>query len=258
MINRFFQKDRVIIVAGPCAVESLEQLLATGEVIKSLGLTFFRGGAFKPRTSPYSFQGLEEEGLKLLSEVKKRFGFKIVTELTDADYLDLMLKYVDIIQIGARNMDNYSLLKKVGQATARNQKPVLLKRSFAATVEEWLLASEYITSAGNQNVILCERGIRTFEKATRFTLDLNAVPVVKKLTRLPILVDASHGTGHAEFVMPLSRAAVAAGADGIMVEVHPNPRQALCDGAQSLDLKEFRVLFDEVKKIATALNKRVV
>lgn len=248
----------MVVVSGPCAVESYEQLLETGKAIKDLGLTFFRGGAFKPRTSPYSFQGLEEEGLKLLSKIKEKFGFKIVTELTDADYLDLMLKYVDVIQIGARNMDNYSLLKKVGQATAEDQRPVLLKRSFAATIEEWLLASEYITSAGNQNVILCERGIRTFEKATRFTLDLNAVPVVKKLSRLPILVDASHGTGHTEFVIPLSRAAVAAGADGIMVEVHPNPRQALCDGAQSLDLKEFKILFREVKKIARALNKEVV
>lgn len=258
MRSKFFQKDQFVVVSGPCAVESLEQLLATGEVVKSLGLTFFRGGAFKPRTSPYSFQGLEEEGLRLLSLVKKKFGLKIVTELTDTDYLDLMLKYVDIIQIGARNMDNYSLLKKVGQATAADQRPVLLKRSFAATIEEWLLASEYIISAGNQNVILCERGIRTFEKATRFTLDLNAVPVVKKLTRLPILVDASHGTGHAEFVIPLSRAAAAVGADGIMVEIHPNPRQALCDGTQSLNLKEFKVLLKEVKKIARALNKRVV
>lgn len=258
MKNKFFQKDQVVIVSGPCAVESLEQLLATGEVVKSLGLTFFRGGAFKPRTSPYSFQGLEEEGLKLLNQVKKKFGFKIVTELTDTDYLDLMLKYVDVIQIGARNMDNYSLLKKVGRATAKDQRPVLLKRSFAATIEEWLLASEYITSAGNHNVILCERGIRTFEKATRFTLDINAVPVVKKLSNLPIIVDTSHGTGHAEFVIPLSRAAVAAGADGIMVEVHPNPRQALCDGAQSLDLEEFKVLVKEVSKIAKTLGKKVI
>lgn len=258
MKNRFFQKDHFAIVAGPCAVETREQLLKTGEAVKKANLTFFRGGAFKPRTSPYSFQGLEEEGLKLLAEVKKKFGLKIVTELIDTEYLDLLLKYVDVIQIGARNMDNYSLLKKVGRATAADKRPVLLKRGFSATIEEWLLASEYITLAGNPNVILCERGIRTFERATRFTLDLNAVPVVKKLSNLPIIVDVSHGTGHAEFVIPLSRAAVAVGADGLMVEVHPNPRQALCDGAQSLNLKELENLVKQVRKIAKILDKKVV
>ncbi len=257
MKSNFFPESQFVIIAGPCAVENLQQLLKTGEAIKKQGLTFFRGGAFKPRTSPYSFQGLEEEGLKLLNEVKKKFGLKIVTELIDTEYLELILQYADVIQIGARNMDNYSLLKKVGKATAGNHRPVLLKRGFSATIEEWLLASEYITSAGNPRVVLCERGIRTFERATRFTLDLNAVPVVKKLSKLPIIVDVSHGTGHSDFIIPLARAAVAVGADGLMVEVHPDPRRALCDGAQSLDLKEFEVLVAEVRKIAKTLKKQL-
>ncbi|HDP69668.1 MAG TPA: 3-deoxy-7-phosphoheptulonate synthase [Actinobacteria bacterium] len=252
-----FDQKKVFIIAGPCAIENKEQLFEVAEAVKKAGIKYLRGGAYKPRTSPYSFQGLEEDGLKYLSEVGKRFGLKTVTEVTDSDIAELVAKHVDVLQVGARNMDNYSLLKKLGKLTAKDKKPVLLKRGFSATIEEWLLASEYITSAGNPNVILCERGIRTFETATRFTLDLSAVPVVKKLSTHPIIVDASHSTGHADMVIPMSRAAVAAGADGIMVEVHPNPKKALCDGAQSLTPIELEQLIKELKPIAKALGKEL-
>jgi 3-deoxy-7-phosphoheptulonate synthase len=253
-----FSEGKVTVIAGPCAVETREQVLRTAEALSSLGIKILRGGAYKPRTSPYTFQGLEEEGLKILSEAGKKFNLLTVTEVTDTEFLPLILKYVDIIQIGARNMDNYALLKKVGKETARDGRWVLLKRGFAATIKEWLLAAEYITSAGNQNVVLCERGVRTFETSTRFTLDLNAIPIVKKLSSHPVIVDPSHGTGHADMVIPMSRAAIAAGADGIMVEVHPEPRKALCDGAQSLDLKSLSQLKEEIKKVAGALGKEVV
>jgi 3-deoxy-7-phosphoheptulonate synthase len=253
-----FSERKVTVIAGPCAVETREQVLRTAEALSSLGIKILRGGAYKPRTSPYTFQGLEEEGLKILSEAGKKFNLLTVTEVTDTEFLSLILKYVDIIQIGARNMDNYALLKKVGKETARDGRWVLLKRGFAATIKEWLLAAEYITSAGNQNVVLCERGVRTFETSTRFTLDLNAIPIVKKLSSHPVIVDPSHGTGHADMVIPMSRAAIAAGADGIMVEVHPEPRKALCDGAQSLDLKSLSQLKEEIKKVARALGKEVV
>ncbi len=253
-----FSEGKVTVIAGPCAVETREQVLRTAEALSSLGIKILRGGAYKPRTSPYTFQGLEEEGLKILSEAGKKFNLLTVTEVTDTEFLPLILKYVDIIQIGARNMDNYALLKKVGKETARDGRWVLLKRGFAATIKEWLLAAEYITSAGNQNVVLCERGVRTFETSTRFTLDLNAIPIVKKLSSHPVIVDPSHGTGHADMVIPMSRAAIAAGADGIMVEVHPEPRKALCDGAQSLDLKSLSQLKEEIKKVARALGKEVV
>ncbi|MDI6800271.1 MAG: 3-deoxy-7-phosphoheptulonate synthase [Actinomycetota bacterium] len=252
-----FSKDKVVIIAGPCAIESRKQLLEVAESVQKAGVKFLRGGAYKPRTSPYSFQGLEEEGLKYIAEAGVKFGLKTVTEVVDPELATLVADHVDVLQVGARNMDNYALLKKIGKVTAENHKMVLLKRGFASTIEEWLLASEYITSAGNPNVILCERGIRTFETATRFTLDLNAVPLIKKLSSHPIIVDTCHSTGHADMVIPMSRAAIAAGADGIMVEVHPNPKKALCDGAQSLTSSELLDLIEELKPIAAALGKEV-
>ncbi|MDO8886001.1 3-deoxy-7-phosphoheptulonate synthase [Candidatus Oleimmundimicrobium sp.] len=252
-----FNSKKVVVIAGPCAIESKEQLLEVAKAVKEAGIKYLRGGAYKPRSSPYSFQGLGEEGLKYLSEAGKRFGLTTITEVTDSELAELVAKYVDVLQVGARNMDNYSLLKKLGKITALNKKTVLLKRGFSAKIEEWLLAAEYITSAGNPNVVLCERGIRTFETATRFTLDLNAVPVVKKLSTHPIVVDTSHSTGHADMVIPMSRAAVAAGADGIMVEVHPNPKKALCDGAQSLTPIELEQLIKEIRPVAKALGKDI-
>lgn len=250
-----FEPDKVIVIAGPCAIESKEQLFKTAEAVKQADIKILRAGAYKPRTSPYTFQGMEEEGLKLLAEAGDRFDLMTVTEVVDTEHLPLVLRYADIVQVGARNMDNYALLKKVGTETAKDQRWVMLKRSFAATIEEWLLATEYITSAGNLNVFLCERGIRTFETATRFTLDLNAVPIVKKLSNHPIIVDAAHSTGHADMVIPMSRAAVAAGADGIMVEVHPNPPKALCDGAQSLTFSQLSQLVNEIEPVARAVHK---
>lgn len=250
-----FEENKILVIAGPCAIESREQLFETAEAVKEAGLKILRAGAYKPRSSPYTFQGLEEEGLKLLAEAARRFDLMTVTEAVDTDHLSLVLKYADIVQIGARNMDNYALLKRIGKDTAKEQRWVMLKRGFAATIEEWLLATEYITSAGNPNVFLCERGIRTFETATRFTLDLNAVPVVKKLSNHPIIVDTSHSTGHADMVIPMSRAAVAAGADGVMVEVHPNPPKALCDGAQSLTFTQLTQLIEELAPIAHAVKK---
>ncbi len=245
------------IISGPCAVESREQVMEVAKTISGLGLTYMRGGAFKPRTSPYSFQGLEEEGLKYLTDATKQYGLKAVTEVMDTEHVELVLRYVDMIQVGTRNMANFALLKKIGALTAENKTPVILKRGMSATVDEWLLATEYITTAGNPNVILCERGIRTFEPSTRFTLDLSAVPVVKKLSPHPIIVDISHAMGHADYIIPMSRAAVAAGADGLMIEVHPNPKKALCDGAQSLTPEQLKQLFDEVKPIADALGKKI-
>lgn len=251
-------KNDFLVIAGPCAVESRDQVFRIAQLVKANGISFFRGGAYKPRTSPYSFQGLEREGLHLLKEVGQKYELKIVTEVTDADLIDEVANHVDILQIGTRNMANYALLKKVGKLTARTRQPVLLKRGFSSTIEEWLLAAEYITQAGNPDVILCERGIRTFESATRYTLDLNAIPVVKKLSRLPIIIDPSHGTGHSDMVIPLSKAAVAVGADGVILEVHDRPKEALCDGKQSLDGEEFHNFMTEIRKIAEVEGKKVV
>ncbi|HBF36708.1 MAG TPA: 3-deoxy-7-phosphoheptulonate synthase [Firmicutes bacterium] len=240
------------IIAGPCAVESESQLLEVADGLKKSGARGLRGGAFKPRTSPYSFQGLEEEGLKLLALAREKSGLPIVTELMNLPELDLVAKYADIIQIGARNMQNFGLLRAVG----RQSKPVLLKRGLAATIEEWLMAAEYIMAEGNTQVILCERGIRTFETATRNTLDLSAVPLIKSLSHLPIVVDPSHGTGKRKLVLPMAKAATAAGADGLLIEVHPNPANAWSDGEQSLNLPEFQELIDEVEKLVLLEGKK--
>ena len=241
----------VVVMAGPCSVENREMLLETAKAVKQAGAHVLRGGAFKPRTSPYSFQGLGEEALKFLREVSRETGMPVVTELMDVRDTELLEQYADIIQIGARNMQNFDLLKEVGQL----RKPVLLKRGLSATINEFLLAAEYILSQGNFNVILCERGIRTFEDQTRFTLDLNAVPVIKKLSHLPVIVDPSHGTGDWEYVGPMARAAVAAGADGLMLEVHPNPEVALSDGPQSLLPKKFAALMKDLKKVAQVVGR---
>jgi len=233
------------IIAGPCAVESYEQTMAIAEVVASCGVKLFRGGAFKPRTSPYSFQGLGEEGLKILADARERFGLSIVTEVLDTETADLVEEYADIMQVGARNMQNFSLLRRVGQA----HKPVMLKRGMSATLDELLLAAEYIMAEGNYNVVLCERGVRTFADHTRNTLDLSIVPAVQTRSHLPIIVDPSHGTGKRNKVIPLARAAIAAGADGIMVEVHNHPEQALSDGPQALLPEMFRQLVTEVAAI---------
>jgi 3-deoxy-7-phosphoheptulonate synthase len=233
------------IIAGPCAVESYEQTMEIAEIVASTGVKLFRGGAFKPRTSPYSFQGLGKEGLKILAAVRDRFGLSIVTEVLDTETADLVEEYADIVQVGARNMQNFSLLRRVGQA----RKPVMLKRGMSATLDELLLAAEYIMAEGNYNVILCERGVRTFADHTRNTLDLSIVPAVQARSHLPIIVDPSHGTGKRNKVIPLARAAIAAGADGIMVEVHNHPEQALSDGPQALLPEMFRQLVAEVSAI---------
>lgn len=236
--------DEFMLIAGPCSVESREQLITTARAVKKAGAQYLRGGAFKPRTSPYAFQGLEEEGLKLLKEASEETGLKIVTEvITPTDVL-LVAKYADVLQVGARNMTNFSLLKDLGKI----EKPIMLKRGMAATVQDLLMAAEYIASEGNGNIILCERGIRTFETATRNTLDLSAVPLLKLRTHLPVIVDPTHGTGIRELVGPMCKAAIAAGADGVMVEVHPDPEQALSDGSQSLLPKDFAELTKELKK----------
>jgi 3-deoxy-7-phosphoheptulonate synthase len=239
------------VMAGPCSVESRAQVLDVAAKVKAAGANVLRGGAFKPRTSPYSFQGLEEEGLKLLDEARRETGLPVVTEVMETEKVEVVAEHSDILQIGARNVQNFSLLKRV----AETHRPVLLKRGMSTSIQEWLLSAEYILSGGNPNVILCERGIRTFETATRFTLDLNAVPVVKKLTHLPVVVDPSHGTGHWEYVEPMALAAVAAGADGLIIEVHPKPEEALSDGPQSLKPERFAALMTKVKRIAQALDR---
>lgn len=233
------------VIAGPCAVESREQTFAIAATVKRSGAKFFRGGAFKPRTSPYAFQGLGEEALQILAEVRDQFGLRIVTEAVDDAGVDMIEKYGDVIQIGARNMQNFTLLRRAG----RSHLPVLLKRGLAATLEEWLLAAEYIMGEGNYNVILCERGIRTFAQHTRNTLDLAAIPAVRAVSHLPVIVDPSHGTGRSAFVGPLARAGVAVGADGLLIEVHNQPDRALSDGAQSLALEEYLQLIVEVQAI---------
>jgi 3-deoxy-7-phosphoheptulonate synthase len=239
------------IVAGPCAIETCEQTFAVAEAVKKAGARLFRGGAYKPRTSPYSFQGLGEPGLKILAAVRDKFGLGIVTEAIDHESLDLVERYADVIQIGARNMQNFSLLKRAG----RSKKPVLLKRGMSATLDEFLMAAEYILAEGNYNVILCERGVRTFSDHTRNTLDLSMIPAVQVRSHLPIVVDPSHGTGRRNKVLPLSRAAVAAGADGLLVEVHNDPDRALSDGMQSIVPAEFAQLMAEVNQIAGVLNR---
>lgn len=234
-----------VVMAGPCAVESREQLLEAAEIVKAGGAQFLRGGAYKPRTSPYSFQGLEVEGLKYLAEARAATGLKVVTEVTEVEAVEKVAQYADMLQIGARNMQNFRLLKEVG----RSSKPVLLKRGLAATLMEWLNAAEYILSEGNKNVVLCERGIRTYEEYTRNTLDLSAVAAIKHLSHLPIIVDPSHGTGKWRMVKPMAMAAVAAGADGLMIEVHPNPEKALSDGPQSLTPDNYNSVMNAVSKL---------
>jgi 3-deoxy-7-phosphoheptulonate synthase len=239
------------VIAGPCAVETREQARTIAAAVSAAGARLFRGGAYKPRTSPYSFQGLAEEGLQILAEIRKDFGLKIVTEAIDVESVDLVERYTDVIQIGARNMQNFSLLKRAG----RSQRPVLLKRGISATLDELLMAAEYILSEGNYNVVLCERGIRTFTDHTRNTLDLSVIPAVQRLSHLPIIVDPSHGTGRREKVIPLSRAAIAVGADGLIVEVHHQPELALSDGNQSIQPPEFRQLMKEIRQIAPILGR---
>jgi len=243
----------VVIIAGPCAIESSEQLYETARAAKDGGARIMRGGAFKPRSSPYSFQGLGEEGLKIMRQISNETGLPIVTEVMDTRQMELVANYADMLQIGSRNMHNYPLLKEAGLA----KKPVLLKRGMMATIEEFLLAAEYILNQGNTQVILCERGIRTFETSTRNTLDLSAVPVLKKLTHLPVIVDPSHGTGVRWIVPPMAKAAIASGADGLIMEVHHKPETALCDGQQSLYPDEFRQLMSDLKKIAEAVGRKL-
>jgi 3-deoxy-7-phosphoheptulonate synthase len=243
----------VVVMAGPCTIESREQLFDTAQAVIAHGATIVRGGAYKPRTSPYSFQGLGEEGLRYLAEVRAELGAPVVTEVMDKATLPLVVQYADVLQIGARNMQNYSLLRAVGQT----DKPVLLKRGFAATVKDLLLAAEYILAEGNKQVILCERGVRTFDDHSRFTLDLGAIPVLKSLTHLPVIVDPSHASGYADRIIPMSRAAIAAGADGLIVEVHPNPAFAVCDGEQSLVPDRFAALMQQVERIAAAIDRSV-
>lgn len=245
--------NQVVVMAGPCAVESRDQLIATAHAVKAAGATVLRGGAFKPRSSPYSFQGLGLEGLKLLAEARKEVGLLVVTEVISPETVPLVSTYADILQVGARNMQNFALLHAVGEA----QRPVLLKRGLMSTMEELLMSAEYILSHGNDRVILCERGIRTFEPYTRNTLDINAVPMLKQLTHLPVFVDPSHGTGKWSLVGPVARAAIAAGADGLEIEVHPNPEQAWSDGAQSLKPERFARLMDELRAIAQAIGRTV-
>jgi 3-deoxy-7-phosphoheptulonate synthase len=248
-----FGGPTLAIVAGPCAIESREQAFAVAERVHRAGAQFFRGGAYKPRTSPYSFQGLEEEALRIMAAIRDRYGLRIVTEAIDNESLELVEQYADVIQIGARNMQNFSLLKRAG----RSRKPVLLKRGMSATLEEFLMAAEYVMSEGNYNVILCERGVRTFADHTRNTLDLSLIPAVQRLSHLPIVVDPSHGTGKRNKVTPLSRAAVAVGADGLLIEVHCDPDKALSDGMQSLYPDQFDELMVQVRQIAPVVGRTV-
>jgi len=244
---------RISVIAGPCAVESREQLMKTAYMVKEAGAHAIRGGTYKPRTSPYSFQGMEDEGLELLAEAGRETGLATISEVIDEKSLDAALKYIDIIQIGARNMQNFQLLKAVG----RINKPVVLKRGLSATIEEWLMAAEYIMSEGNYEVILCERGIRTFETYTRNTLDLSAVPLIKKLSHLPVIVDPSHATGSWQLVGPLSKGSLAVGADGLLIEVHPDPCNALCDGPQSLTPGHFSELMKELALVAGSIDRTI-
>ncbi|MCD5407192.1 MAG: 3-deoxy-7-phosphoheptulonate synthase [Desulfotomaculum sp.] len=251
--NALFGSNQFVVIAGPCAVENEDQINTAARRARAAGATILRGGAFKPRTSPYSFQGLEEEGLKYLSKAAHDNNMACVTEVIDLTSLEKSINYVDMLQVGARNMQNFQLLRAVG----RSDKPVLLKRGLSATIEEWLMAAEYIMSEGNANIVFCERGIRTFETYTRNTLDLSAVPSIQKLSHLPIIVDPSHATGKHEMIAPMAKAALAAGADGIMVEMHPEPTKALCDGPQSLAPAEFDQLMKELQRLATAMDREI-
>lgn len=246
--------SQIAVMAGPCAVESEEQILTAAHQLRAMGATVLRGGAFKPRTSPYSFQGLGLEGLKLLAKARDETGMAIITEAIDPDGVELVAEYADVVQIGARNMQNYPLLRRAGQVG----KPVLLKRGMSATIEEFLLAAEYLLAEGNPNVILCERGVRGFDKVTRNVLDLTAIPVVQELSHLPIVADPSHGTGIRSKVVPMARAAVAAGADGLIIEVHPDPKVALSDGAQSLYPEQFGELMTQIEVIAAAIDRSLI
>ncbi|MCT4632826.1 MAG: 3-deoxy-7-phosphoheptulonate synthase [Firmicutes bacterium] len=241
--NLEFGGDRPIIIAGPCSVESKEQLYETVKGLKEIGVDCIRGGIFKPRTSPFDFQGLGIEGLKYLREVSEEFDLPIVTELMDDKYLDIFIEFVDIIQVGSRNMYNYSLLKELG----KTNKPILLKRGMSATIKEWVMAAEYIASNGNDNIILCERGIRSFDNYTRNLMDISAVPIMKMETGLPVIIDPSHGTGNKELILPMTKAGLAAGADGVIIEVHYKPETALCDGEQSLDLEQYKKFYNEIR-----------
>lgn len=245
--------NNLAIMAGPCSVESEEQIIEIAKSVKESGATFLRGGAFKPRTSPYSFQGLELEGLELLKKAREATGLPIVTEIMSTDYIDVFERDVDIIQVGARNMQNFDLLTELG----RTSKPILLKRGLSATIEEWLMSAEYIMAGGNENVILCERGIRTFETYTRNTLDLSAIPAIKKLSHLPVIVDPSHATGKRFMISPLAKAAIAVGADGLIIEVHNNPEKALCDGPQSIRPDHYETLVQELRAIAGAVGREL-
>ncbi|MFC1948940.1 3-deoxy-7-phosphoheptulonate synthase [Chloroflexota bacterium] len=244
---------QVVIMAGPCAIETEEQLREAARVVKEAGASILRGGAFKPRTSPFSFQGLEEVGLELLAQVKKQFDIPVITEIVDPQHIDTVAKVADILQVGSRNMQNYSLLTAIG----RSKKPVVLKRGYSSTVTEWLTAADYLLAEGNRQVILCERGIRTFEDSTRFSVDISAIPVIKKSSHLPVIVDPSHAAGHYSLVPAIARAAIAAGADGLLIEVHPNPKEALVDGLQSLTPENFSTLMKELRPIAEAVGRYI-
>jgi 3-deoxy-7-phosphoheptulonate synthase len=248
-----FGGPRIVVIAGPCAVENEEQMVLTAKAVKRSGASLLRGGAFKPRTSPYAFQGLEEEGLKILRQAGNEAGMPFVTEVVNPRDVELVAQYADMLQIGARNMQNFTLLKEVG----KTKKPVMLKRGLAATIEEWLMAAEYILSEGNYEVVLCERGIRTYETSTRNTLDLSAVPLIHRFSHLPVIVDPSHGTGKRHLVLPLSRAAIAAGADGLIIEVHPDPENALSDGPQSLNFTAFEELMQRIQPVARAMEREI-
>src|SRR5574344_995533 len=268
LVSRVFQKKDTIIevngtkfggensgmIAGPCTVESYEQMDKTAAALKKIGVKVLRGGAFKPRTSPYAFQGMGEEGLEIIRKVADKYEMAVTSEVMEISQIPLFEKYVDIFQVGARNMQNFNLLRELGYV----RKPVLIKRGLAATFEEWLMSAEYLLSGGNREVMLCERGIRTFERVTRNTLDLSAIPVIKKVSHLPILIDPSHGTGLRDKVAPMSRAAVAAGCDGLLIEVHHNPDEALCDGAQSLYPEQYDKLSEDLKKIAPIVSKKIL
>ena len=245
--------EEIVVMAGPCAVENLERLRESARAVKECGAKFLRGGAYKPRTSPYDFQGLGEEGLKLLRQVADEFELKVITEIVDRSDIELMENYADILQVGARNMQNFQMLKALGKCN----KPVMLKRGLSATISEWLNAAEYIMDGGNDKVIFCERGIRTYETFTRNTLDLSAVAAIKELSHLPIIVDPSHGTGRRPMVAPMAKAAIAAGADGLMIEVHPQPELALSDGNQSLTPQDFQTLMSEIRAVANAVGRSI-
>ena len=254
----FHEPDTITMLAGPCSVESFEQFDEVGKALKKMGLSWIRGGAFKPRTSPYAFQGLGEEGLKIMAKVGSAYGLKTLTEVVDTVHIDMVMSYVDGLQTGTRNMANFELLKAISQATSQNHMPILFKRGMAATIDEWLSAVEYLKIGGNPNIMLCERGLRTFETATRFTFDISAIPVIHKRSLFPICADVSHPAGQVYLVPALAKAAVAGGCDALMIEVHPNPSQAKSDASQQLTIPEFGDLLVELRTIAAAIGKTIV